>query len=758
MQLLSLRIREFGGLRDVSYDFSDGLNLIFGRNESGKSTLLAFIRFLLYGFPKRAAGEALSDGERAFSWENGVADGSLTLEKNGTIYRIERREQMKSTRKFLQIIDESTGLPVLKGEIPGEALLGIPLSVFDSTCCIRQLRSTRLDESGLAAAIENLILTGDESVSADKALSSLDEVRKLLLYKNGKGGEIYRLERTLAEREHELLSIRSDAEALSALKRDMEDLEKQILRESDAVREAEIACRCAEASTLLKRFDAKRQEETQRDLVKKELLEKRKAIEINGALPHETFIRALRDHARELELTEREVIRTEAELRGAERMEAGNPALLATAEKIRLHGGKMSILATLKHRKDLSLQYRKRFTPCLITAIVLALSGAGLSMLHPIFFLLLLGIGLVPLGNHFRTLSRREEAQYHTLLSEIAYPEDADPSLPAISGYLESTLREEARSAERTLHVSAAQERYSAAQEAAELARKDASLIAKRAGFTSVSPDALRNAAEEISHSLAEIARTEQLLSLYEGNCVRLSTELASYDESALMQTATAYASSTIAPSPEKCRVELRNLQDALRASEDRRPALISRISALEATMGSPDAVEAEIALIKTELHEKREKLRSVLLAADAITRARESLKARTSPRLRERAGEIVSHLTGGRYSTLAVSPQFELSTEENGRVHPADAFSGGTRDVIYLALRLAFTDLLSGNDPLPIFLDEALAQLDDTRASALLRLFTERAASGGQVLLFTCHTREEALLQSVPFRSISLS
>ena len=52
MKILSLNITEFGGLSDFQLDFSDGLNVIEGANESGKSTLLLFVMYMLYGLPK----------------------------------------------------------------------------------------------------------------------------------------------------------------------------------------------------------------------------------------------------------------------------------------------------------------------------------------------------------------------------------------------------------------------------------------------------------------------------------------------------------------------------------------------------------------------------------------------------------------------------------------------------------------------------------------------------------------------------------
>ena len=55
-----------------------------------------------------------------------------------------------------------------------------------------------------------------------------------------------------------------------------------------------------------------------------------------------------------------------------------------------------------------------------------------------------------------------------------------------------------------------------------------------------------------------------------------------------------------------------------------------------------------------------------------------------------------------------------------------------------------ATNDLKVGRPP--VLLDEALSQLDDNRASGLLKMLTEWCADGNQCLLFTCHTRESSL------------
>ena len=91
MIIRKINITSFGALSGFSAELSDGLNVISGANESGKSTILAFIRFVLYGLPSRRSEEGVLEYDRALSWLDGRAEGSIEIECEKGAYRIERR-------------------------------------------------------------------------------------------------------------------------------------------------------------------------------------------------------------------------------------------------------------------------------------------------------------------------------------------------------------------------------------------------------------------------------------------------------------------------------------------------------------------------------------------------------------------------------------------------------------------------------------------------------------------------------------------
>jgi uncharacterized protein YhaN len=118
------------------------------------------------------------------------------------------------------------------------------------------------------------------------------------------------------------------------------------------------------------------------------------------------------------------------------------------------------------------------------------------------------------------------------------------------------------------------------------------------------------------------------------------------------------------------------------------------------------------------------------------------------TPIIRKRAGDYLSAFTGGKYDSVGIESGFLPVAVEGGqsRTRP-ELLSAGTRDAMYLSLRLSLLNVLYGNELPPLILDEALSQMDDGRATNTLSILADFCGDGGQCLLFTCHRREGELL-----------
>ena len=71
MRLLELHIDGFGKFHDRTISFNDGINIIYGKNEAGKSTLHTFIRGMLFGIERGRGRAAKNDLYTKYEpWEN----------------------------------------------------------------------------------------------------------------------------------------------------------------------------------------------------------------------------------------------------------------------------------------------------------------------------------------------------------------------------------------------------------------------------------------------------------------------------------------------------------------------------------------------------------------------------------------------------------------------------------------------------------------------------------------------------------------
>lgn len=71
MKILNLKINGFGKLSNREVKLTDGINLVYGENESGKSTLLKFIMGMFYGMSRNKNGKFMPDFERYTPWDGG---------------------------------------------------------------------------------------------------------------------------------------------------------------------------------------------------------------------------------------------------------------------------------------------------------------------------------------------------------------------------------------------------------------------------------------------------------------------------------------------------------------------------------------------------------------------------------------------------------------------------------------------------------------------------------------------------------------
>ena len=207
MQFCSLDAT-FGNLEHRVLTFAPGLNIIEAPNESGKSTLCAFLRVMLYGLKTNERG-TLADKNRYAPWSGSPMRGTLAL-TSGQEHITLQRDTVRANAPMglFSAVYTGTSEPVagLTAADCGEQLLGVPREVYERSAFIRQSGLAIDSDAELERRIAALITTGEEGPSYSETMNTLK--KQLNARRHNKTGQIPALEQSIA----------ADGQALSELR------------------------------------------------------------------------------------------------------------------------------------------------------------------------------------------------------------------------------------------------------------------------------------------------------------------------------------------------------------------------------------------------------------------------------------------------------------------------------------------------------------------------------------------------------------
>ncbi len=174
--------------------------------------------------------------------------------------------------------------------------------------------------------------------------------------------------------------------------------------------------------------------------------------------------------------------------------------------------------------------------------------------------------------------------------------------------------------------------------------------------------------------------------------------------------------------------------------------SLHDELQKMDGSAQAAAAAEAAQSALATAQHGAEQYIR-LRLAAAILRRYLDHYREQNQDPVIARAGELFPRLTLGSFARLKVGFDEKdrpvlLGVRPDGEEVGMEGMSDGTRDQLFLALRLASLERhLSAAEPLPFVVDDILINFDDARASAALQVLAE-FAQHTQVLLFTHHTR----------------
>lgn len=190
MIIKAIKIYSFGGITNKEINFKKGLNLIYGENEKGKSTIEAFIKIMLYGISSKKVN-GISERQRYMPFSGNLIKGEMIVEHKNEDYILQRTFGLTKKEDTSKILDYLTGDEVncINSEIPGKDFIGVNRSTFEKTLFIKQLGVSfeKDKEEEIMEKITSMFGCGENEVPVERALKKLESIKKGLVTARGIG-------------------------------------------------------------------------------------------------------------------------------------------------------------------------------------------------------------------------------------------------------------------------------------------------------------------------------------------------------------------------------------------------------------------------------------------------------------------------------------------------------------------------------------------------------------------------------------------
>lgn len=259
MIIKDIQLTNFGKFNHKILSLEPGLNIVYGENEAGKTTLHTFIRGMLFGIEKQRGKASGKDLYSKYEpWENpSNYQGTMRIESDGVSYRIERN--FNKDYKSFKVINEDLGRELSEDETT-ELFAGLDEGCYYNTISISQLGSVTGKELEviLKNYAANLGATKSMEIDIKKAFEDLDNQRKKIISENKIGeeeivvkaiknakeqleiseGEQHTIIASIEQKKETLLHLEEEKKELSALDaKRLEELAKQNERKDNLYQE-----------------------------------------------------------------------------------------------------------------------------------------------------------------------------------------------------------------------------------------------------------------------------------------------------------------------------------------------------------------------------------------------------------------------------------------------------------------------------------------------------------------------------------------
>lgn len=767
MRINKIYISGFGKLKDFTLDLSDGLNVIYGNNEDGKSTVAAFIKAMFYGTGRSTKSLADSVRLKYTPWDNSVMAGRIYFEHENKRYCLEKEFRKSDSTDRILLTDLDSGKQIDVGENIGQKFFGISASAFERSLFIGNGDFIK-DESAASeinGKLSNIALTGNEDVSYKSIEKNILDARTKLISKSGRSG-----------------SYNEDLQLIHSLNQRLEQADK------DAKTKAKLndiaATKRNEYETLYKKYnelkstidheqDFKNQEKLTEFLQTKLRLDELNATLTlrDGTIINESFAQKIEFCISKYEKCEERCMQINEDIiRIKETIELQNTAspestkeqidTLANAvntlteQKAKLDENAVALNSTvqeLKQKSDAAQNKKAAFNPLFLSlSIVFAAGGGAVAyFVSPVVAAILCGVAAVlltlsfivkPNNTNALTVAQNELAIANTKFAENKAEknliQEQINSLNAKINTLSSILQADTAVKEQQLAV---------------LNEKKEALNIDNTKLSSAKDELLQLLS--VFDGIDDILKAKTLLADIKQKTeqqkeIKLQLKTASqflgnidYADAQIKLNALQDGSTIEHIDFDTVKAEFETVTEKLSSLKEELTVIATELKTSFRNSENPEELKREIDILQEKAHSKKAFCDAADMAIAVLEESFYELHSSYGSELEKMTHSIFADLTDGKYKSVNVTNTLDLSVEK------ADVFgtrelgylSLGTTHQAYLSLRLAIATLISNDEPFPIFLDDSLSQYDDARTERTIA-FLKEFCKNGQGILFTCH------------------
>ena len=705
MKIKKLRINAYGNIENKEIDLKDGINIIHGANESGKSTILSYIVNSFYGISKTKDGKDISDYDKYKPWNSDEFSGRIAYElDNGGEYEVFRDFKKKNPKiynKNLEDITDKFEMDKKEGSKFFIEQIGIDKQMYTSTVVSMQ-EEVRLDDKNqniLIQKIANLAGSGDDKVSYKNALSKLQNKLRDEIGTN-----------KTSQKPINILNNQIDE-----LNRKISEIKPNINKKYEIDNQKEII------NNNLKGLEIEKKILEEINIKNKNKLDYLKEKDIKEASKNENL-----KHLEDLKREEKSVLAEKASIdkqkneisKGLEEKKVEQSQV---EQEIILAHEQQSITNDKEKKSNFIIYYAILIISILLSVIgIIALDNYIISIIFgtiALIDLIVLISKKIKLNKRIKEINIQSEFKKKEKIKELEEEKE----------YILKEIQRITKELEKQV------------EKQDEINSKNSMLHGQIL--------LLENTNTTLDKDIKDIE--ENLLKLQNINQEEIINNFKDkIDNDKLLKIINNTDSET----------ELKNLENNINNEKIKLKGLEIEENTIIPQLDTMVEMEETLEAKKEDWNNLKKQEEIINLTLENLEQAYEEMKNTITPKFTNNLSKNINQISSGKYNKVSINDETGMIVENSrGEYINANNLSTGTIDQLYLSLRLSMLEDLS-KESLPIILDETFAYFDNRRLenaiNYLIKLTQEdENYKNHQVIIFTCTDREKQILEKNDYK-----